>query len=447
VRNSIKLSCLVMLLFSVNAMASEQVHESFLDNGLKLIVKEDHRAPVVVSQVWYKVGSSYEHLGITGISHALEHMMFKGTAKYGPGEFSRIISKNGGKENAFTGQDFTGYYQRLEADKLELSFKMESDRMQNLLLNEDEFKKEIEVIKEERRMRTDDKPQAKTQEIFNAAAWMLSPYGVPIIGWMNDLDNMKIDQLAAWYKRWYAPNNATIVVVGDVDSGEVAKLAKQYFGGIAKAEIKPVKMTIEPEQLGEKRLKVKVAAKLPYLIMGYKVPVINTVTESWEPYALDVLAGVLDGGDSARFSRQLVRGSEVAISASAGYSSTSRMASLFTLSGVPSANHSVAELESALKTQIQKLHDEQVSESELSRVKAQVIASDVFERDSVFYQAMQMGILEVVGVGWRMLDDYVDNIKSVTAEQVQVVAKKYLIDSHLTVAEMEPLPIIKKEVK
>ena len=301
-------------------VSDEKVYSYQLKNGMKILVHPDHRSPVVVSQVWYKVGGSYEYDGVTGVSHALEHMMFKGTHNYKAGEFSEIIAANGGNENAFTGKDYTAYFQRIASDRLELCLQLEADRMRNLILDEDEFKKEIEVIKEERRMRTDDNPTALTYERFNAVAFLNSSYRQPIIGWMDDLDAMTVDNLRHWYQTWYAPNNATLVVHGDVQPQQVYQLAKRYFGSIEASEITPLKPRIEVQQQGERRITVQAPAKVPYLLMGYKVPVLKTVAEDWEVYALEVLAGVLDGGDSSRLTRQLVRKQGVASQASAGYS-------------------------------------------------------------------------------------------------------------------------------
>jgi len=399
----------------------------------------------VVSQVWYKVGSSYEHRGITGVSHVLEHMMFKGTKKYPPGEFSRIIAANGGRENAFTGQDYTAYFQTLSKDRLEVSFEMEADRMRNLILLPEEFAKEVEVVKEERRLRTEDKPTSLTYEQFNAAAFRSSPYRNPVIGWMNDLNNMKVDDLRAWYQRWYAPNNATLVVVGDVDADAVFALAKRYFGVLKPEKINGSKPSKESAQLGEIRLKVHAPARQPYLLMGYKVPVVGTAAEAWEPYALEMLAAVLDGGSSARFARNLVRGQEIAVSAGASYSAFTRLPTLFLLDGSPAEGHSIAELESALLAELVRVKTEPVSQQELERIQTQVIAGKVYEQDSVFYQAMQIGMLETIGLDWRLNDEYVDRLKAVTPAQVQAVAKKYLLEEHLTVAELVPLPMEMKQ--
>ncbi|MDH5691617.1 MAG: insulinase family protein [Gammaproteobacteria bacterium] len=421
--------------------ADSRVQEKILANGLKVIVKEDHRAPVLVSQVWYKVGSGYEHDGITGVSHVLEHMMFKGTKKFKPGEFSRIIAENGGQENAFTGRDYTAYFQQLEKSRLKVSFEMEADRMRNLVLLGEEFDKEIKVVMEERRMRTEDNPQAITYEQFSANAYLNSGYHWPVIGWMNDLENMQLEDLAQWYKYWYAPNNAVVVVVGDVNAKEVFDLAEKYFGGFDRGEIPKRKPRIEVEQIGERRIVVKAPAQVPYLIMGYKVPSLVNAKESWEPYALEVLAAILDGGNSARFAKDLIRGSQIAQNVGAGYDSITPQQEVFQFSGTPSSGKTVDDLEKAIKDQIAKLRKEKVSKSELSRVKAQVVAGKVYEQDSVFYQAMIIGMLETMGYPWSMADEYVDRINAVTSEQVQAVAKKYFQDESLTVAVLDPQPL------
>ncbi len=426
---------------AMGAAANPSVHEFSLDNGLKVIVKEDHRAPVVVSQVWYKVGSTYEHDGITGISHVLEHMMFKGTPTHPAGEFSRIIAENGGRENAFTGRDYTAYYQQLEKSRLPVSFELEADRMRNLQLAQQDFAKEVNVVMEERRMRTDDNPQALAYERFNAVAYLLNPNRTPVIGWMDDLQHLRVEDVRGWYKTWYAPNNATLVVVGDVNPQQVLALAKQYFGALEPSEIPQLKPRDEPEQRGERRMVVKAPAELPYLLMGYHVPALTHAGEEWEAYALEVLAGILDGGDSARLARELVRGQQIAASAGADYDLYSRDPYLLLLDGTPAQGHTIGDLEQALRAQVKALQDKPVEAPELERVKAQVVAADVYQRDSIFYQALQIGTLETVGLDWHLMDAYVDKIRAVTPKQVQQVVRKYLNDEHLTVAVLDPLPI------
>ena len=421
--------------------SDEAVQSYTLSNGLKILVIENHRAPVVVSQIWYKVGASYEHDGITGVSHVLEHMMFKGTETHPSGEFSEIVAANGGDENAFTSQDYTAYFQKIANDRLELCLELEADRMRNLVLEEKDFLKEVEVVKEERRLRTDDKPTALTYERFNAVAYTNSPYRRPIIGWMEDLDTLTIEDVRSWYKTWYAPNNATLVVAGDVQAGDVFRLAKQYFGQLSVSEIPETKPRREAKQYGTQRLTVEVPAKIPYLVMGYKAPVYGQVEDKWEVYALEVLAGVLDGGDSARLSKNLVRGQQIASSAGASYGMTGRHETLFVLSAIPNDEVAIDVIEFALREEVNVLKTQLADEKELQRIKAQVVAEQVFKQDSTFYQAMEVGTLETIGLPWQLKDEYVENILAVTAEQVKQVANKYLTDDRLTVAVLDPLPL------
>jgi len=432
----------LLLIWPMQAWANNpSVHEYRLDNGLKILVKEDHRVPVVVSQVWYKIGSSYEVAGRTGLSHLLEHMMFKGTEQHGAGEFSRIMAENGAEENAFTSTDYTTYYQKMEKSRLEISFKLEADRMRHLKLDPAEFAKEKQVVIEERRLRTDDKPNALAYELFQATAYQISPYRNPTIGWPADLENSQLADLQTWYQQWYAPNNAILVVAGDVEAEAVLALAKRYFGPLQASTVTLPRDQTEMPQRGIKRVLLKQPAKLPYLLMGYQVPVLKTAQVTWEPYALQVLSYVLDGGDSARFTRDLIRGQEIATSISTSYDPLSRLEERLLIAAIPSQGHDVAALETALRTQLQALQTTLVTQAELDRVKAQLVAAKVFEQDSVFYQAMQLGQLEAVGLDWRLLDGYVERLTAVTPEQIQQVARRYLQDDGLTVAVLEPLPL------
>jgi zinc protease len=433
---------ILLLVMPLTAFANAAIQEFKLDNGLKLIVQEDHRSPVVVSQVWYRAGSLDEVNGKTGVAHVLEHMMFKGTKQVKAGQFSRMIAAAGGKENAFTSADYTCYFQQLEKSHLPLSFKLEADRMANLQLTDEEFAKEIKVVMEERRWRTDDKPQSKVNEAFQGTVYRAHPYSRPVIGFMNDLENMTAADAREWYNNWYAPNNATLVVVGDVKADEVYKLAKQHFGQL-KPKVLPVrKPQVEPEQIGERRVVIKAPAKLPYLLMGYHVPVLRNADADWEPYALEVLAGVLSGNPAARLNQRLVRESKLAIDASAGYDLMARgRQSIFALDATPSEGKTVAELESALLQQIEQIKETGVTVEELERVKAGVIAADVYKRDSMFYQGMQIGTVETIGFSWKILEDYPKKLRAVTPEQVQAVAKKYLLKDNLTVATLDPQPI------
>jgi zinc protease len=271
----------IALLFSVAVQA--EVFERTLGNGLKVIVKEDHRAPVVVQQIWYKTGSMDERTGVTGIAHVLEHLMFKGTAAVPAGEFSRRIAAAGGRENAFTSYDYTAYFQQLHKSNLALAMQLESDRMRNLTLSPAEFAKELKVVMEERRWRTDDDAHALLQETMMAAIYQQHPYQHPVIGWMSDLESLTVGDARAWYDRWYAPNNATLVIAGDVQAEAVFALAQRYYGAIAKRAMPRVRNYTEQKQAGIKRLVVKAPAELPHLIMSFHAPVLRDPETDSQP--------------------------------------------------------------------------------------------------------------------------------------------------------------------
>ncbi len=437
----IYLYCFALLVFGIQQAGAAEVFEQTLANGLKVVVKEDHRAPVVVQQVWYKAGSMDEVTGKTGVAHALEHMMFKGTKRVPAGEFSRLIAAAGGRENAFTSDDYTAYFQQLEKSRLPLAMKLESDRMQNLNLSEKEFSKEIRVVMEERRMRTDDDPHALLQEKMMSVFYEEHPYRHPVIGWMNDLEHLTVNDVRDWYKKWYAPNNATLVVAGDVDHDAVFALAKRYYGPIRKRTVPPHRNYIEPPQVGIKRMVVKAPAELPLLVMGYHAPNVVDPLRDWQPYALEMLAGVLSGNDSARLNKHLVREQQIASDVSAGYDATSRGPAVFTLEATPSEGKTAADVEAALRREISAIVRDGVSQEELKRVKAQVMAAEVYKLDSVFYQAMQIGQMESIGLGQQAIPLMLDKLEAVTAEQVKEVASMLLKDDNLTVAVLDPQPL------
>ena len=418
---------------------SNNTHEYKLANGLKLIVRVDKRAPVVFTSVWYRVGSSYEHSGITGISHVLEHMMFRGTKDVGPGQFAKIISDNGGRQNAMTSSDFTVYFQRMPADKLAVSFRLEADRMRHLTIDPQAFVKELKVVMEERRMRVDDNPQGLLYERFQASAFVNNPYHNPTIGWMTDLQNLKRQDLVDWYRMWYAPNNATVIVVGDVNPQHVLELAKKYFGPLKPEKIKPLKPRREVDSVGIRRVDVQASAKLPTIMLGFNVPSTTTSKESWQAYALVVAAAILDSGQSSRIPKELIRGRQVAAGAETDYDVYALHNTLFVLSGVPANQHTVKDLKKALLAEVDNLKSKPISLGELSRVKAQVVAQNVFGKDSMMGQAMQIGTPEMVGLSWRESAAFVQRIEAVTPQQVQAVAKMYFTPQRLTVAILHPL--------
>lgn len=431
---------IVILGWNVQSIAKEKTvtKEKVLSNGLKMIVREDHRAPVAICQVWYKVGSSDETRWVTGISHALEHMMFQGTPTLPKDAFAELISRFGGHNNAFTAEDFTAYYEELDAAHLAVALEAEADRMQNLTLPAEAFAKEIQVVMEERRMRTDDNPQMVTWERFMATAHPMGPYHHPIIGWKVDLETMTVDDLKQWYQNWYMPNNATLVVAGDVRAEEVFALAEKYFGAIPSRPLTKIGNQTEIAPLGEKRIQVHIPASLPYGMWGYAVPNLKSAQNSQECYALWVASAILDGGASARFTKELIRNQEIAAGIHAYYDPFKKYATQFMITGVPSKDHTIAELEQRLMVEIEKLKNEPVSEQELKRVKAQLLAKEVFEKDSISDQALVLGMLESVGLPWQLADELPEKIKAVSASQVQEVARKYFNSTALTVAELIP---------
>lgn len=423
----------------------DDIHDTTLANGMRVIVKEDHRSPTVVSLLYYKIGSIDEPKGLTGISHLLEHMMFKGTQKLGPNEFSRIIAEHGGRENAFTSFDYTGYYQQLEKSRLPIAFELEADRMQNLRFDEAEFKKEREVVIEERRLRIEDQPDSLVYEKFISEAYRVHPYGRPVIGFMQDLERITLDDLKDWYRRWYRPNNAVLVIVGDVKPSAVVELAKKYFGGIPAKPLERTPIASEPEQQQPRRAVMKIPAQVPYMLMGYHTPILEPgKSDWWEPYALSVLTGVLDGGESARFERELIRARRIASRIGAEYDAIARSPTMLLFSGTPSSSNNVADLEKALREQVERVKKEPVSPAELERVKAQVVAGEVYRRDSVFSQAMQLGELAMTGLELNLLEERVKRLSAVTPEQVMQVARKYLTEDNLTVVTLDPQPIGEK---
>ena len=434
------LICLLTVPLRALAAAPQATHEFTLDNGLKVIVREDHRAPLVVSQLWYKIGSSYETPGQTGLSHALEHMMFKGSKNLAPGEASRILRELGAEENAFTSDDYTAYYQVLASDRLGVAFELEADRMASLQIPPEEFTREIEVIKEERRMRTDDKPLALAYERFKAMAYPASGYHNPTVGWMADLERMTDAQLRAWYEAWYVPNNATLVVVGDVSVDEVKALAQRYYGSIPQRSVPIARRPLELAEPGKRQITLHVKTQLPSLMMGFNVPGLATSKDATSIHALRLIAGLLDGGYSARLPSRLERDQELVSGASAWYDAFSRGDSLFILSATPNVQKgkTLEQVEAGLWGELAALQKQPPTLDELERVRAQVIAGLVYERDSITSQATTIGQLESVGLRWQLMDEDLAALQAVTPENIQAAAKTYFTRSRLSVAYVLP---------
>ena len=429
-RNLFIINFSIILILAMSFSARAEIMERTLDNGLHVILKKDTRAPVVTSHIWYKIGSVDESSGKTGLSHALEHMMFKGTKKNPGGKFSEVISKLGGTENAFTSKDYTAYYQTLPSQHLEEAIKLESDRMSNLVVSKEDFLKEIEVIKEERRLRTDDQPEGIAYEQLYASAYNNSAYHDPIIGWMEDLHNMTEKDISNWYKNWYAPNNATAVIVGDIDFEKTFQLVEKYYGKKKNIKINERIERVEPEQFGEKNISIVIPEKPSYLITGYKVPSLNTLNvEKWECYALSVLSGILSSGPNSRLQKVLIREKKLASYADSGFSMFSRKDPLFLIDVNPIVGKKISDIEVEIGLVIQELKSKLVTQKELNRIKAQVLASEVYQQDSIDYQARILGMVKTSVGDTSIIKKYTTNISSVTAEQVREVAKKYLVSN------------------
>lgn len=419
-----------------NDITTQPTHEYTLDNGLKLIVREDHRAPAAITMVWYKVGSVDEPRGKGGISHMLEHMMFKGTPTLGPNEHSTIVANLGGKDNAFTSYDYTAYFEILPSWELETSLRLESDRMHNLVLKEADFAPERQVVAEERRMRTDSNPQALFYEAFNATVWTTNAYRNPIIGWMPEIESWTLSDLQSWYNEFYRPNNATVVIVGDVDPEKTHQMVQQYFGEIPRGAKIVRENNFEVPQNATKYIDMAAPANLPVLFMAYKVPSINSTEHKEEAYALLLASEILSGSTTARLPKKLVKETQQSLDASSYYNEGARYDTTFFLSAVPAEGVALETLETELKAAINELQTTLVSEEELKKILTAYRTEQIYAKDSIYSQAMAIGAAETTGEGWQNRDNLVSYLEKVTPEQIQQVAQKYLNDSNLTIGRL-----------
>ncbi|MBI1822373.1 MAG: insulinase family protein [Nitrospirae bacterium] len=408
--------------------------ETVLKNGLKVILVEEHKAPVATVQVWYKVGSRNEVTGKTGLSHLMEHMMFKGTPKYGKGIFSRLVQKNGGNDNAFTAQDYTAYFENFSSDRIALSFDLESDRMGHLSIDPNEFQLERNVVKEERRMRTDDNPFDFLSEQLYAQAFIAHPYHSPIIGWMTDLDHLTRQDIFDHYKKYYLPNNAALVMVGDFNSKTILPEIQKYFEPVPAGPVPPPVQIEEPEQKGERRFIVKKEAQNPIVLIGFKAPNFKEADQ----YPLTVLGALISTGKSSRLYRHLVYEKKIALETGTDYNSLSADPAFFLFYGKPQAGKTVEALEAAILSEIDLIKTVPITEIELQKAKNQIETQFILSRDSNFFVAMQLGIAESVGAGVHYFDTYLDSIKKVSAEDIQRVARKYLSPDFKTTGVLLP---------
>jgi len=429
----------ILLLIPITTYALE-VKEYKLDNGLKVLIIEEHKAPVATFQVWYRVGSRDEPSGKSGLSHLLEHMMFKGTSKYGPSILSKIVQKNGGTDNAYTTKDYTVYFELFSSDRINLSIDLEADRMQNLTIDPKEMISERSVVMEERRLRYEDDPQSSLFEEVVAAAFKVQPYQRPVIGWMSDIKSIERDDLYSYYKTYYSPDNAVVVIVGDVYADEIIGKVDRFFKDIVSGPARKNITSTEPEQRGEKRVFLKREAELPYILIAYHTPIFPDE----DSYALDVLSLILSGGKSSRLYQSLVYEKKISLSASADYSGFNKDPYLFFFSATASPGKSIKNVEDSLYVEIEKIKTKLPSEREIQKAKNQIESSFIMEQDSIYMQAMKYGMFEMLG-GWRLIDRYLEGIRKVTPEDVVKVAKKYLKEDNRTVGILIPTKEVKSE--
>jgi zinc protease len=431
-------SVLVFVMFLLAAFSqnsfSAGVQEFNLDNGLKVLLLEDHKSPAVTFQVWYRVGSRNEQDGKSGLAHFLEHMMFKGTPNTGPEEYSRIIAKNGGQTNAFTTADVTVYFATMSRDKIHIPLELEADRMVNALLDEKYFEAEKRVIQEERRLRVDDNPVAALGEVAGAMAYMVHPYRRPVIGWMHDIENLTRQDLVDFYKLYYSPNNAFIVVSGDFSTDEILPKIKAGYGKIPRGATPPKVQAEEPPQRGERRTVLKKEAELPFVMTYYHAPNLKSA----DSFALDLLTVILAGGRSSRLHQDLVYQKRLVRGVDADYSGASIDPTVFSVTAQLLPGKEPGPIQREIDGLIEKVKTELVGERELNKAKNQVEAAFIFGRDSIFGQAMKIGFYEAVG-DWRLMDRYIEGIRKVSREDIRRVAKQYLDSDRRTLGTLIPL--------
>ena len=435
------------MLWSAAASATETARTYTLSNGMTLLVQPDRRAPTVVHMLWVRVGSMDEVDGTSGVAHVLEHMMFKGTPSLAPGEFSRRVAALGGRENAFTSRDATAYHQQVPARHLEAVMRLEADRFENNRWSDDEFRREIEVVKEERRQRTEESPRARMFEAFGAMALQAHPYRRPVVGWMSDLESMTPQDVRDFHRRWYVPGNAAVVVAGDVEPDAVHALAESIYGRIPARALPERKPREEPPQSGQRRMEYRAATEQAMLTMAWPMPRLKDPgprdDESRDALALIVLSALLDGYSGARLDRALVQGAagaRLADSAGSGYGPLGRGPAQFTLTAVPAAGVAVTEVEKALRAELDRIAREGVGEAELQRVKTQWAAGEIYKLDSVYNQAQELGTWWVNGLGPGNAARLMDALRGVTAEQVRSVAQRLFPEERLSVAVLVPDP-------
>ncbi len=431
----VALVLLVLAAGGAAAQSGERVLAATLENGLRVLLQEDHRSPIVSFQMWYRVGSRNEARGATGIAHFLEHMMFKGTPTNGQGQFARLVEQNGGQDNAFTSQDVTSYYVNIAADRIDLVIELESDRMHNLKLDAKDIASEREVVIEERRTRTEDDPGGFLGEEVSSIAFRSHPYGAPIIGFMEDIKRITPEEIRAFYKTYYMPSNAILVAVGDFKAPEVLAKIRAKFGKIPRGATPPPVLAVEPPQNGERRVVVAKQAQLPIVYVGYHVP--NQT--SADAFPLEMLSTILSEGRASRLYKRLVYERQLALEAGGDYNYFSQDPNLFWFWATPMPGQTAEAMEKALLAEMETLKKEPVTDEELQRAKNQVEATFVFQEDSVHRRAALLARFELIGV-YADKDRFLERLRAVTAADVQRVARAYFADDRKNVGVLLPRP-------
>ncbi len=434
-RTVIVVLLVVSLLAPSGAPAADRVVAATLDNGLRVLLLEDHRSPIVSFQVWYRVGSRNEQRGATGIAHFLEHMMFKGTPTRGPKQFARLVEENGGQDNAFTSQDVTSYFVDIAADKLDLVIELEADRMQNLLLDAKQIASEREVVIEERRTRTEDDPGGFLGEEVSSIAFKAHPYGYPIIGWMEDIKRITPAEIRAFYQTYYIPNNAMVVAVGAFQAPAALEKIRRSFGRIPRGRTPPPVLAVEPPQNGERRVRVRKEAELPIVYLGWHVP----NQRSDDAPALEVLSTILSGGRASRLYRDLVYQRQLALEAGGDYSYFSIDPNLFWFWATPMPGQTPETLEAELSKHMERLKAEPVTDEELARAKNQIESAFVFQEDSVHRRAALLARFELIG-GYALKDSFIAKIRAVTVADLTRVAGVWFAPERKSVGVLLPKP-------
>jgi zinc protease len=412
---------------AVQAASKPDVGHFTLDNGLEVVVVPDRRAPVVTHMVWYKVGAADETPGKSGLAHFLEHLMFKGTAKNPIGKFSQTVAFVGGQENAFTTQDYTGYFQRVSKENLKTLMEFESDRMTGLVLTDEAVAPELKVVLEEQNQRVANNPRARLSEQIDAALYLNHPYGKPVIGWRHEIQKLNREEALAFYRRFYTPNNAVLVVAGDVTTDEIKTLTAATYGKVPKvAEIGPRHRPQEPAQVAPRHVTLADArVQQPSLHRAYLVPS-STTAKAGESEALEVLSFILGHGTTSRLYRTLVVERELAIGAGGYYNGTSLDASQFTVYGSPKPGVTLPKLEDAVDAVIDDIVANGVSPDEVERAKNRLIADTVYAQDSQATMARWYGAALTTGSTVEAVQTWPDRLRAVTADAVNAAAKAWL---------------------